>query len=171
MTIDELRYPIGKIEKIDFDENELLKKIETIKLFPFNIINLTNNLDESALNHTYRLEGWNIKQIVHHCADSHMMAFIRFKLALTEDTPTIVPYNEGLWAELKDYNLPISTSLNLISNIHERWSEILEKMDHLEFAKSYYHPEKKREVSLWDALLTYDWHCRHHIKHIEIALS
>lgn len=171
MAIDELKYPIGKLHFIDFEEEELIAKVETIRSFPSKISELTKNLSDSDLVKSYRVGGWNIKQIVHHCADSHMNAFIRFKLALTEDAPVIKPYKEAAWASMIDYEMPIHSSLKLLQGLHQRWSSLLQSMDNLALTKSYFHPEDNKEVNLWNAIQTYDWHCKHHLKHIELALQ
>ncbi len=125
------------------------------------------NLDEQQLNIPYRDGGWTVKQVVHHVADSHMNAYVRFKLALTEDNPTIKPYEEALWAELSDTkNLPVNISLTLLHALHARWVELMKNMTEEEWNRTIFHPEQKRKIKLWDMAGTYAWHGKHHAAHI-----
>lgn len=123
------RYPIGKYEPQPFSEKLLKDWINDIRFLPTSLENAILNLDEAQLNTPYREGGWKIKQLVHHVADSHMNAYIRFKLGLTENTPAIKPYDEKKWAELKDSELlPPNISLTLLHALHSRWVEILKDM-------------------------------------------
>ncbi|MBC7423468.1 MAG: putative metal-dependent hydrolase, partial [Ferruginibacter sp.] len=125
------------------------------------------NLDESQLNTPYRPDGWNVKQLVHHVADSHMNAYIRFKLALTENNPTIKPYDEAAWANLIDtQQVPINVSLTLLHALHVRWVALIRGMSTEDWNRTVYHPEQKKEITLWDLLGMYSWHGRHHTAHI-----
>ena len=130
--------------------------------------NAVLNLDESQLNTPYRDGGWTIKQLVHHVADSHLNAYCRFKLALTEEnTLMIKPYGESLWAELPDTkNLPINISLTLLHALHVRWIEILSNMKDEDFNRTVFHPEHKKNLTLWFLLGMYSWHSRHHTAHV-----
>ena len=123
-------------------------------------------LDETQLNTPYREGGWTVRQVVHHVPDSHMNSYVRFKLALTEDKPTIRPYDEAAWAELPDSrSTPIATSLTLLETLHDRWVGLLRSMSDADFARRIIHPERG-ELTL-DALVTmYAWHSRHHVAHI-----
>ena len=166
MTTD-LRYPIGKYIVQPFSQKLLGEWLTDITNLPQHLENAILNLDEQQLNTAYREEGWTVKQVVHHVADSHMNAYMRFKLALTEDKPVIKPYDEAAWAEMADTkNLPINISLTLLHSLHIRWYEILKNMSADEFKKTIYHPEQKKEITLWELLGMYAWHGRHHVAHI-----
>ena len=166
MTTDP-RYPIGKYIVQPFSEKLLGEWLIDIKNLPQHLENSILNLDEQQLNTAYRDGGWTVKQVVHHVADSHMNAYIRFKLGLTEDKPVIKPYEEAAWAEMADTkNLPINISLTLLHSLHIRWYEILKNMSHDELNKTVYHPEHKKEFTLWELLGMYAWHSKHHVAHI-----
>ena len=168
-----LKYPIGEYEKPNLiSEKDILNWIETIENFPKKIKSVTDNLSIEELNLKYRPDGWSIKQVVHHCADSHMNSFIRFKLALTEDNPTIKPYDEAKWANLTDSNDDdISNSLLIIEGLHNRWALLLKSFDENDFIRSFFHPESKTTNRLDAILGFYAWHCNHHLAHIEQALK
>jgi len=170
---EDLRYPIGKLDEQSFTGKEAfaedLKKtaIKEIELLPQLIENAVLNLDEAQLNAPYRPDGWTVKQVVHHVADSHINAYIRFKLGLTENNPTIKPYEEALWAELSDTkNISINVSLTLLHTLHLRWVEVLKNIKDEEWQRTVFHPEAKKELTLWRFLATYSWHGKHHIAHI-----
>src|SRR5690606_10678567 len=115
---------------------------ETIRSFPSVLKTEIASIPQDLLDTPYRENGWTVRQVVHHCADSHMNAFIRFKLALTEDNPLIKPYNESLWAEHVDSkNLSLESSLSILTGLHERWYFILKNMDQADFKRIYTHPE------------------------------
>lgn len=165
--MEDLRYPIGKYIEQPFSENQLKEWLIDIKFLPQHLENAILNLDEEQLNTPYRPEGWTVKQLVHHVADSHMNAYIRFKLGLTEDNPTIKPYDEAAWANLSDTkNLPINISLTILHAIHARWMEILKAITTEEWNRTVYHPEHKKNITLWDLLGMYAWHSRHHTAHV-----
>jgi DinB superfamily len=174
MTQDiDLRYPIGKVEDQHFSDKGVfdtkLKEIhlQDIRMCPALLENAVLNLDAHALNTAYRPDGWTVKQVVHHVADSHMNAYIRFKLALTENNPTIKPYDEAAWAELSDtQNLPVNISLTLLHALHLRWYEFMYNMSDNDWQRTILHPEHKRDITLWNLLGTYAWHGKHHIAHI-----
>lgn len=161
-----LQYPIGEFRMPEnIDEKRKAQAIDTIRTFPEKIAGYTG----PELNYLkpYRTGGWNLKQLIHHLADSHMNAFIRFKLALTETSPVIKPYNEGLWAELSDYNLAsVGESYTILSGLHSRWSVLLENMTNRDFQRQYFHPQSGSLVKLQEALFLYEWHCLHHFEHI-----
>ena len=145
--------------------------IATIETFPSKIKSLTETLSVKELNWIYRPKGWNIKQVVHHCADSHINSFVRFKLALTEDVPTIKPYEEALWAELADgTSNDISSSLQIIEGVHARWVLLLKRLGGKELKRQFFHPENLKISSLEETVGVYAWHCNHHLAHIEQAL-
>lgn len=168
--MDKLRFPIGKYRSYKGSDKAILEEWKgTLASFYLNLENAVSGLNKEQLNQTYRPGGWTIKQLVHHLADSHMNAIIRFKLALTESKPTIKPYLESEWAKLDDYTHSIESSLKIIEGVHLRWIELLNAMTGDDFKKSYLHPEHGAEFDLMEAVCQYDWHCRHHLAHIELA--
>lgn len=171
--LEALRYPIGKLHvPKEVSQKQMSEWINDIDSFPSNIKELTEDLSEEQLRWKYRPEGWSIHQVVHHTADSHMNAFVRFKLTLTEEIPTIKPYFEDRWAELADTTkAPISDSVSLLTGLHSRWARLLKSMNEEDFKKKLFHPEQGRELPLTFMLGLYAWHCRHHTAHIEQALE
>lgn len=163
---EDLRFPVGKFEKIEVTDDLRQDFIKTISELPNKLREAVNNLNEEQLETQYRPEGWTIKQVVHHIADSHANSLIRFKLVLTEDVPPIKPYMEDRWAELADgKNAPIDLSLKLIDGLHGRWTVVLQNMSAEDFDRKLFHPEHG-EVDLNYMLSLYEWHCRHHLAHI-----
>jgi len=168
----DLRYPIGKMEdqpysNSEFDEDIKQQYLQDIQICPSLLEQSILNLDEKQLNTPYRDDGWTVKQVVHHVADSHMNAYIRFKLALTENNPTIKPYDEAAWAEMKDTeNLPVNISLTLLHALHKRWYEVLVNIKESDWVKTVFHPEHKRTITVWQLLAMYAWHGKHHVAHI-----
>lgn len=163
---EDLRFPVGKFEKIEVTAELRSRFIKTIEELPKKLRNAVEGLSDEQLETQYRPEGWTVKQVVHHIADSHSNSLIRFKLALTEDVPPIKPYMEDKWAELADSkHAPIDLSLSLIDGLHARWGLILQAMSAEDFERNLFHPEHG-EVSLNYMLSLYDWHCRHHLAHI-----
>ena len=170
--MDELRFPIGKyISRKNVSNDVFQSWIKTIDSFYNTLKGTVHELTEDQLEFTYRPASWNIKQLVHHLADSHMNAYMRFKLALTEEKPVIKPYSEANWAKLSDYKGPIDTSLKIIEGVHYRWVELLNSMTEKDFKRTYIHPEFNREFDLMEVVCQYDWHCRHHLAHIKLALN
>ena len=171
-NLETLKFPIGHFIKPDvITENDIKNWIETLEKFPSKLKNTVLNLSVEELSWKYRPEGWKIKQVIHHCADSHLNSFIRFKLALTEDNPTIKPYNEDKWATLIDGNCDdICASLLILEGIHAKWTVLLKSFDALEFTKTFVHPEGQKTVELKEVTGLYAWHCNHHFAHIEQAL-
>lgn len=167
-----LKYPIGKFIKPEtISENQLKSWISEIENFPNRIKILTENLSIENLSWEYRKTGWSIKQVVHHCADSHMNSFIRFKLALTEENPTIKPYQEQLWAAMEDgFDDDVSPCISILEGIHKRWILFLKSLNYNKFNRTFYHPESKQNVSLTETTGLYAWHCNHHLAHIKQAL-
>lgn len=162
-----LSYPIGKYEAQPFSEKQLQQWLIDIQFLPQHLENAVLNLDEAQLNTPYRPEGWTVKQLIHHVADSHMNAYIRFKLGLTEENPTIKPYEEKLWAEMADTkNLPINVSLTLLHSLHARWLQVLKSIEGAQWERTVVHPEHGRQMTLWFLLGMYAWHSRHHTAHI-----
>jgi hypothetical protein len=165
--MEELKYPIGKYQPQPFSAKQLEQWISDIKYLPNHLENAVINMDEHQLETPYRPDGWTVKQLVHHVADSHMNAYIRFKLGLTENNPTIKPYEEGEWALLNDSKIiPINVSLTLLFALHARWVAVLENIKEDEWNRPVFHPEQKKEITLWHLLGMYAWHSLHHTAHI-----
>ncbi len=166
-AIEELSYPIGKFVYDPAITTEKRKAwIEDIARTPWKLRAAIAGLRDEQLNTEYRPGGWTIKQVIHHLADSHMNSFVRFKLALTEDNPTIKPYDEAAWANLPDgHAAPIELSLKLLDVLHERWSLLLHAMKPEAFARTFTHPERG-QVTLENTLQLYVWHSHHHLAHI-----
>ena len=167
MTTEQLSYPIGKFKTpVSVSSTDLLDYMDTLETFPQRLTKEVIDLTDAQLDTPYRPDGWTVRQVVHHVADSHMNAYIRFKLALTEDTPTIKPYLEAKWAELPDSKAPISISLPLITCLHQRWLVVLRSMKPEDFELKLYHPEHQREMILKNVAALYAWHSNHHLAHI-----
>jgi uncharacterized damage-inducible protein DinB len=163
---EDLRYPIGKFDGSREVTPALRAEfIQTIADLPLKIAGAAEGLNEEQLDTEYRPEGWTVRQTVHHVADSHLNSYCRFKLALTEDKPTIRPYAEDLWAELADSKLPVDVSLRLIEDIHKRWVTLLEAFTEEDFKRELIHPESGN-WTLDKFLGLYDWHSKHHTAHI-----
>ncbi|MFI5136156.1 MAG: YfiT family bacillithiol transferase [Chitinophagales bacterium] len=171
LAIEQKRYPIGHFQwGQEYSEEDIQKMIETIENFPSRLKTLVSGIKEQYLDTPYRESGWTVRQVVHHVADSHMNAYIRFKLALTEDKPTIKPYNEKAWAELIDSKtLPVSVSLGILAGVHERWTTILKAMDEESYQRTFFHPENMKMHTLLEILAMYAWHCNHHYEHINLV--
>ena len=166
-TLEQLKYPVGRFDwSQDTSKAAVRKAIETIAGFPGRIKNAVTHLHQDQLDTAYRTDGWTIRQVVHHCADSHLNAYIRFKLALTEFKPTIKPYDQTEWAKLPDSKLDPSVSLALIENIHQRWVIIMENMSDADWDLGYTHPEHNAWQELRIVVVMYAWHCEHHLAHI-----
>jgi len=166
MTNDQ-RYPIGKYEPQPFSHEQKEKWLMDIKFLPDELEMAVQNLDEHQLNTPYREDGWTLQQLVHHVADSHMNAYIRFKLGLTENHPTIKPYEEKEWALLADNEtVPINVSLTLLHALHQRWYAAIRDLTESEFERTVVHPAQGRVMSLWLLLGLYAWHGKHHTAHI-----
>jgi len=171
VEIEQLKYPVGKFTKPEYISFEHIQSwIQDIADLPSLLSEELEALSDLDLLKTYRPGGWNINQVVHHLADSHMNSFIRYKLSLTEDQPVIKPYLEGQWAEMPDDKLlRYDASLQILTNLHIRWVFLLSHMSPDDFKKGYIHPEKNRLVPLEEATSLYAWHCRHHLEHIRLA--
>jgi uncharacterized damage-inducible protein DinB len=166
-SLDDLRYPIGRFRAPESSSaDDRAAQIETLRRLPERLRAAVDGLDERRLDTPYREGGWTVRQLVHHFADSHANSYVRFKLALTEDWPTIKPYDEAAWAELPEARtLPIEPSLKWVEAMHARWVAMLESMSEDDFQKGFHHPEIGRQ-KLATSLALYDWHSRHHTAHI-----
>lgn len=165
---EELKYPIGRYQRPDtYTHQDLSEWMAVLRALPSWMDACIENLDAHQLQVPYREGGWTIQQLVHHVADSHMNAYIRLKLALTQDTPTINPYNQDAWALLADVEtVPVNVSVTMLHTVHRRLIAVLEHMSATDWERTYYHPEYKREFPLWDMVALYAWHSRHHTGHI-----
>lgn len=166
-----LKYPIGGLSFPKEISTAMMQEwIDNIASFPNQIKTAIEGLNEAELNWIYRPDGWTIKQVIHHCADSHMNAFIRFKLALTEEIPTIKPYLEASWAQLADTTeVEVDHSVRLLEALHYRWAVLLKSMTEEDFQRKFHHPELKRDLRLQSNLCLYSWHCQHHLAHVKQA--
>lgn len=175
MTEDEfnaLRFPIGTFHKPDDITTEHVTKwITAIVSLPKSIEDLTSNLSEDELNYKYRPEGWTIRQVVHHCADSHINSITRFKLALTEHRPTIKPYFEDRFAQLADYNQPLDDSISILKGVHNKLGILLNGLETNDLKREFIHPEYKKVYSIAETIGIYAWHSNHHLAHIKQALE
>lgn len=160
------KFPIGPFQFTgELTSNVIQSWIKDIEDLPGLLRNAVIDLGNQQLDTPYRLEGWTVRQVVHHLVDSHMNALIRFKLALTEETPVIKPYEEAKWAELADYQLPIEVSLSLLEALHLRWVTLLKSLTTTDMEKKFIHPESG-EVPLGMNIGIYAWHGQHHLAHI-----
>ncbi|MBO6515285.1 MAG: putative metal-dependent hydrolase [Bacteroidia bacterium] len=168
-----LKFPIGEFEKPNvLDVEQLNAWLQVIKTFPGQLAETVNDLTNSQKGWRYRPDGWNIKQVVHHCADSHANGYIRFRLALTEERPTIRPYIESRWAELYDANEDdLSDSLLILTSIHNRWHRLMNTFTQTQWERVLIHPEHKAPLVLSEYLGNYAWHCEHHLAHVKQALK
>ncbi|HEY1766912.1 MAG TPA: bacillithiol transferase BstA [Terracidiphilus sp.] len=164
--MDDLRYPVGRFRPLAAPISGFRsEQIHTLQLFPERLREAVSGLSEAQLDTPYREGGWTARQVVHHLADSHANSYIRFKLALTEDWPTIKPYDEAAWARLADSRLPIDGSLDFLESLHARWVALLESLTDADFERGYNHPKSGRQT-LATALAIYAWHSLHHTAHI-----
>jgi hypothetical protein len=165
--INDLSYPIGKYVPQPFSEELLKEWMNDIRYLPNHLENALLNLDEAQIDTPYRPDGWTVKQLVNHVADSHMNAFIRFKLGLTEDKPVIKPYLQDAWVQLADTNhTAVNLSVTLLHALHARWTTLLQYIAPDEWNRVVVHPEYQKEMSLWYLLGLYAWHGKHHTAHI-----
>jgi len=168
-----LKFPIGEFTKPNHINNHQISNwIADIECFPNKIKQLTNDLSVEQLNWQYRPEGWTIKQVVHHCADSHMNCIIRFKLALTEASPTIRPYYEDRWANLIDgTDDNLEDTLSLLKGLHAKLGKLLRNLSQEDLSKTFVHPEHGKHFRLDENIGVYAWHCNHHLAHIQQAIN
>jgi uncharacterized damage-inducible protein DinB len=166
-NLDSLRFPVGKHELPAVITPEMIQTwIDYLVAFPTLFKEAVEALSEEKLDAPYRPEGWSRRQVVHHVVDSHMNAYIRTKLALTEDFPTIKPYAEAEWAKLPDSALSVDVSLQLLTGLHLRWVTILKQITNWD--QGYIHPQYQQRTRLDAMLSLYYWHSRHHLGHINL---
>lgn len=167
-SAEDLRYPIGPFRPpSSHTPDDLRAWMSAIEALPLWLDVLIENLDAHQLDTPYRPGGWTMVQIIHHLADSHMNAFIRLKLALTEDLPVIKPYAEARWAETPEIAaVPVNMSITLLHALHRRWIALLQGLAPGDWQRCYYHPEQQHEVPIWEMTAMYAWHSRHHMEHL-----
>lgn len=170
--LESLRFPIGRWQKpTEVTPTERGAMIATLAAFPERLRTRLVDVTDTQLDTPYRLEGWTVRQVVHHCADSHINCLIRIKLSLTEDKPTIKPYAEERWAELPDYKLPIEHSLRLLESVHARIAYVLTHVQADDWAREYVHPQYGATFTLDQVLSLYAWHCDHHFGHVGLVVK
>ncbi|SNC65777.1 DinB superfamily protein [Hymenobacter gelipurpurascens] len=165
----DLRFPIGHpiLPDEPLERGARMAYVAQIALLSDQLRAAVTGLTPAQLDTPYRPGGWSVRQVVHHLPDSHLNSFVRFKLALTEDNPTICPYEEQLWAELPDTAAtPPAVSLALLESLHIRWTFLLRNLTEQQWQRTFYHPGTKRKFTLEQALVLYAWHGRHHVAHI-----
>lgn len=166
MSTNDPRYPVGKFDRpATVSPADRVGMIAEIDRLPAALRSATAGLSDSQLDTPYREGGWTLRQVVHHAPDSHLNAYCRFKLALTEEEPTIKTYDEARWAELSDSRAPIDMSLTLLESLHQRWIILLRAIPDADWSKSFKHPEWGN-IRLDTTLALYAWHGRHHLAHV-----
>ena len=168
ITLEKSRYPIGKfIVPESYSTAYLTVKIAEIASFPERLKKEVIHLTEEQLETPYRQDGWTVRQVIHHCADSHMNCFIRIKWALTEDHPIIKFYHEDRWAELDDnVTMPIEPTLSFLEGLHFRLDYLMTGLSEADLQKSFIHPEANEVFQIKEIIGTYAWHGNHHLAHI-----
>jgi uncharacterized damage-inducible protein DinB len=162
----DFQYPVGKFERqSEYHLSEIIEFIGVLEQLPSQMRAAVTGLSDEQLEIPYREGGWTLRQVVHHVPDSHMNSYVRFKLALTEENPTIKPYDEAVWASLSDSSLPVQISLDLLEALHVRWVILLRAIKPQDWKRTFNHPQNG-SMSLEYALALYAWHSRHHLAHI-----
>ena len=166
--LEKLRYPIGKFNVPEIYTAEILADaIQIIASFPERLKAEVAHLSPTQLEKPYRQDGWTIRQVIHHCADSHMNCFIRLKWTLTENNPIIKFYYESLWSEgIDNKTMPIEPSLELLAGLHYRMAFLMKSLTPVALEKSYYHPQYEKTFPLKEVICSYAWHSEHHLAHI-----
>jgi uncharacterized damage-inducible protein DinB len=172
MSDEPLRYPVGKFQpKESYTAEEISTFITAIEAAPEKISEAFKKLSAKQLDTPYREGGWTARQVLHHLADSHMHAYIRFKWTLTENSPTIKAYNEKLWAETGETTQDPALSVNLLKALHTKWITLLRGLKPSDYEKYFVHPETGKQVRLDRLTATYAWHGEHHLGHLKIILD
>jgi hypothetical protein len=171
---DRLRFPIGppQLPTRPLTPTERATYLQQLADLPGDLGALVSQVGAERLQRPYRPGGWTGQQVIHHVADSHLNSYSRFRLALTEDNPTIKPYEEGAWAELPDVAAtPVSVSLALLTGLHSRWVTLLHHLTEAQWQRTFYHPGNGRTSTLDEALVLYAWHGRHHAAHLALLTT
>ena len=166
--LEHLKYPIGRFDAASFKgDSDLEGAIADIASLPIKFAGAINTLSNEQLDTPYRPGGWTIRQLAHHVVDSHMNAYVRLKITLTEKDPTIRPYEESEWAKLEDTNAtPVKVSLDMLGLLHQRWVNLIRALDAGQLTRKYYHPGDKEWVNLRTMVAMYAWHGNHHLAHV-----
>jgi hypothetical protein len=171
-TVIDPRYPIGRFQWEQVDGSRVEELIGEIEALPKQLRAAYESLSQPEVDTPYREGGWTPRHLVHHMADSHMNAYIRHRLALTEDVPTIKPYKEALWAQLPDVRTTDpEVSLVLVEELHRRWVDTLRGVPPEALGRTFHHPEQGRDFTIRDTLALYAWHGRHHVAHIKSVMK
>ena len=171
--LDTLRYPVGRLPRLrePLDRSARAEHIKVIEDLPSRLKSLVGGLADAQLDRRYRSGGWTVRQVIHHLADSHINAYVRMKLAATEDAPMVKTYEEARWAELPEARTgPIDMSLALIEALHRRWVSFLRALPEPDLQRPFMHPEWGR-VTIEESITMYSWHCRHHEAHVATAVG
>jgi hypothetical protein len=169
--LDPLRFPIGlpQLPSEPLTPAERTPYLQQLVELPARLTAAARRVGGERLQLPYRPGGWTGRQVIHHVADSHLNAYCRFRLALTEDNPTVRPYDEGAWAELPDVAAtPITVSLALLESLHSRWVTLLHHLDEAQWQRTFYHPGTHKTFTLDQVLMQYAWHGQHHLAHVEL---
>ncbi|THD65821.1 putative metal-dependent hydrolase [Robertkochia marina] len=171
--LEELKYPIGRFALPEAPgKEEIQAAIAVIEVFPSNLEKTVKSLTDEQLDTPYRPGGWTIRQVVHHVADSHTNAYIRFKWGLTEDTPRIRTYKEDRWATLADVDgTPVEPSMTMLRALHAKWVLALKHLNPEQWKRSIFHPGFDKEITLAQLVCQYSWHSRHHLAHVNHLLA
>lgn len=171
--MEHLKYPIGKFTpQSNYTLEQINEYIKSIKLFPAILLTTVDNISNDDFKKQYREGSWNICQLIHHIGESHLNAYMRIKLALTENNPTIKPYDENLWVKTPENEiLDYSVSIKLIESIHEKFSCLAGTLSEFDLKRTFFHPQNNKTFSIADMLCLYSWHGNHHLAHIKIALG
>lgn len=165
--MEDIRYPIGKFSPKDsYSQDEIKSNIQRVATLPKRLRDAVANFDDKKFDTPYREGGWTVRQLIHHIADSHLNAYIRFKWTLTEDKPTIKAYDEKLWATTGEVKSDPQLSLTLLSAHHAKWVELLKTLTAEDLERHFVHPETGKDVKLKNLLALYAWHSDHHLAHI-----
>lgn len=171
-NIDHLCFPIGKFTpKETYTADEQKQFIQRIEALPKQVEDLAKTLTPQQLQTPYREGGWTALQVIHHMADSHMNAYIRFKWALTESTPTIKAYDEKAWAQTPEVTLHPGISIELLKALHVKWTALLSNLSAAEFDRQFIHPQTRKQLRLGNMLALYAWHGEHHLGHLKIVAA
>jgi hypothetical protein len=170
-TIKALKYPTGEFKMPKkISEKEVQARIKVIADFPAKLKKEVDKLKGDMLEYRHRLGGWTIRQLIHHCADSHINAYVRTKLAVTEENPIVKPYDESAWANTDDAGgAPVEWSIQLLEGLHKRWVMLLSELNDDELKRTFFHPGNKTKVTLNQLIFIYSWHCNHHLAHVQQA--